>query len=242
MEFIIDSVNLEEIKDAFKYLPVVGITSNPSIIAKELSQHNRDTLGNVSLELFYEHMKKIVKTLEDNASLHIQTIATNAIDMVREAHYIKKHIYTYAYIKIPATKEGLKAIKILKEYDKDFRITATAVYDVSQALYATALNVDYIAPYVNRIIKIDEDPYKLITDTVKVINKYGYKTKILAASFKDQNQIIKAINAGAQAITAPHNLLLEVFNNDSIDKAVQDFTNDWENTFGTDSGIYDDDK
>lgn len=150
---MIDSVNLKKIKDIYEYLPISGFTSNPSIIAKELSNLHKDVIGAFLHQLFYDHMQNIAKSIEINLTLHIQTLATTVDDIVKKADFIKKHISSYVYIKIPTTKEGLKAIKNLKFVDKDFRISATAIYDITQALYAVALNADYVIPYVNRIEK-----------------------------------------------------------------------------------------
>lgn len=233
MEFIIDSVNLDEIREVFDYLQMQGVTSNPSIIAKELSLNN-DFLRQQN---FYSHMQTIESLIGPNASLHIQTVALKAEDIIEEAYLIKKHISKYAYVKIPATKEGLKAIKLLKAADRDFRITATAIYTTFQAFYAITLNVDYIVPYVNRIESLNNDPYKLISDSVALVKRDNYKTEVLAASFKNTEQIIKAISAGSVAITASYDLLLQVFKNPHIDVAIETFKNDWQTVFGVGSGI-----
>ena len=148
MEIIIDTVNLEEIKEAVEYMPIVGVTSNPSIV-KQTSPKD-----------FFEHMREIRKIIGKQRSLHIQVISKECDEMVKEAHRILEEVDEEVYIKIPVSYEGIKAIKILKE--EGVHITATAIYDLMQAYMALAAKADYIAPYVNRIGNLGADPMELI--------------------------------------------------------------------------------
>ena len=225
MEFIIDTVDLQEIKEAVEYMPIVGVTSNPSIV-KITSPKN-----------FFDHMKEIRKIIGKERSLHIQVISKDCDQMVAEAKRILKEIDEEVYIKIPVSYEGIKAIKILKE--KGINVTATAVYDLMQAYMALAAGADYIAPYVNRIGNLGADPFELINELSNRIVMDGYNTKIIAASFKGVQQIRDSFNNGAEAITAPVSVLKQIFANPNIEKAVDDFNQDWYAIYGKGTGICD---
>ena len=132
MEFIIDTVNLEDIKEAVEYMPIVGVTSNPSIVKK------------TSPKDFFQHMKEVRKIIGKERSLHIQVISKECDEIVKEAHRIIEEIDDQVYIKVPVSYEGVKAIKQLKS--EGVNVTATAVYDLMQAYMALAAGADYIAP------------------------------------------------------------------------------------------------
>lgn len=225
MEFIIDTVNIEEIKDAVEYLPIVGVTSNPSIV-KATSPKN-----------FFDHMREIRTIIGTERSLHIQVISKDCETIVQEAHRILKEIDDQVYIKVPVSYEGVKAIKLLK--GEGLNVTATAVYDLMQAYMALAAGADYIAPYVNRIGNLGADPFELIGELSNRIAMDGYHTKIVAASFKGVQQVKDSINSGAHAITAPVAILKQIFANPNIEKAVNDFNSDWYSMYGEGKGICD---
>lgn len=223
MEFIIDTIDLAEIKEAVDYMPIVGVTSNPSIV-KITSPTN-----------FFDHMRQIREIIGKERSLHIQVISKECDQMVEEAHRILKEIDNEVYIKIPVSYEGIKAIKILKA--KGIKVTATAVYDLMQAYMALAAGADYIAPYVNRIGNLGGDPYTLINELSNRIIMDGADTKIVAASFKGVQQVSDSFNNGAEAITAPVAILKQIFANPNIEKAVDDFNKDWYAIYGEEKGI-----
>lgn len=225
MEFIIDTVNLEEIKETVEYMPIVGVTSNPSIV-KATSPEN-----------FFDHMRAIREIIGKERSLHIQVISKECDEIVKEAHRILKEVDDEVYIKVPVSYEGVKAIKILKA--EGVHITATAVYDLMQAYVALAAGADYIAPYVNRIGNLGADPMELIDELSNRMIMDDYESKIVAASFKGVQQIKDAFNHGAQAITAPVSLLKQIFMNPNIEKAVDDFNQDWYSMYGEGVGICD---
>lgn len=225
MEFILDTVDLEEIKDGIDHMPISGVTSNPSIVKK------------TSPEDFFGHMRNIREIIGKDRSLHIQVISLDADTIVKEAHRILKEIDDQVYIKVPVSYEGLKAIKMLKE--EGVNVTATAVYDLMQAYFALAAGADYIAPYVNRIGNLGSDPMELIGSLQDRIENDGYDCKIVAASFKGVEQIKNAFNCGAESVTAPYAVLKQVFANPNIDKAVTDFNQDWYSVYGEGKGICD---
>lgn len=225
MEFIIDTVNLEEIKDAVEHMPIVGVTSNPSIV-KATSPQN-----------FFEHMRAVRDIIGQERSLHIQVISKECDEIVKEAHRILEEIDDQVYIKVPVSYEGIKAIKQLKK--EGIKVTATAVYDLMQAYMALAAGTDYIAPYVNRIGNLGSDPMELINELSNRIMMDGYDCKIIAASFKGVQQVRDSLNNGAQAITAPVAVLKQIFANPNIEKAANDFNSDWYSIYGEGKGICD---
>ena len=170
-------------------------------------------------------------------SLHIQVISKECDEIVKEAHRILEEIDDQVYIKVPVSYEGVKAIKKLKA--EGVNVTATAVYDLMQAYMALVAGADYIAPYVNRIGNLGNDPMELIDELSNRIVQDGYDCKILAASFKGVHQVRDAFNYGSQAITAPVEVLKQIFANPSIEKAVNDFNSDWYDVYGEGKGICD---
>jgi TalC/MipB family fructose-6-phosphate aldolase len=225
MEFIIDTVNLEEIKDAVDHMPISGVTSNPSIVKA------------TSPKDFFGHLREIRKIIGKERSLHVQVISKDCDTIIKEAKRIVEEVDDQVYIKVPVSYEGVKAIKILKE--QGYYVTATAVYDLMQAYMALEAKADYIAPYVNRIGNLGSDPYELINELSNRIVMDDYNCKILAASFKGVQQVRDSINNGAQSITAPVAVLKQIFANPNIEKAVNDFNSDWYSVYGEGVGICD---
>lgn len=213
MEFLLDTIDLNQIKEAVEYLPITGVTCNPSIVKKT---NPKD---------FFEHCRSIRKIITTSRSLHIQVTAQDYEGMIEEAKTIVGKIDKHVYIKIPVTYEGIKALKTLKQ--QGYNTTATAVYDLMQAYLALACNVDYIAPYVNRIGNLGGNPQELINELSNKIISDNYQTKIVGASYKNLQQIKESFNNGANAITTTLDLLKTIFDNPSIDKAVKDFNDDW---------------
>lgn len=222
MELMLDNANLETIKEFAEIYPYVGVTSNPTIIKKE---------GKIN---FFEHFRKIRQIIGKERSLHIQVVSQTADEMIKEAEKIVEKIDKDVYIKIPVTEEGLRAIKHLKE--RNFKITATAIYTKMQGLVAIAAGADYIAPYYNRIQSRGSDASATIACFRQNINYFGKHTKILAASFHHGGQVTNALQAGADAVTIQPDLLREMVcanYTNYINNAVETFAADWEQSQGT---------
>lgn len=224
MELIIDTIDLEEVKELIDYLPIVGVTSNPSIVKR------------THPERFFEHMVKL-KKLIDGRQLHVQVISKNAEGMVEEAKKILDVLGSDTYIKIPASYEGIKAMGILNK--KGVNITATAIYDLMQSYISLQAGAKYIAPYVNRISNLDGDPFELIASLSAKIKEDHYDCKIVAASFKNARQVKEAYRYGAQAATVTYDVIKTIFKNPNIEKAVDDFDADWYSMYGENVGILD---
>ena len=224
MELMFDNANLETIKEFAEIYPYVGVTSNPTIIKKE---------GKID---FFNHFKKMREIIGKERSLHIQVVSQTCEEMIKEAEKIVERIDKDVYIKIPVTEEGLKAIKYLKA--KGYKITATAIYTKMQGLVAIAAGADYIAPYFNRIQSRGSDASATVACFRQNIDYFKKPTKILAASFHHGGQVIKALQAGADAVTLQPDLLREMIcvnPTNYIENAVTTFAEDWESSQGTKS-------
>lgn len=213
MEYILDTINLEKIERSLKFLPVSGVTSNPSIVKKE---------GKIDVK---DHFLKLKELIGPERTLHIQVTGDTVEDMLKDARWILDHIGRETYIKVPVTEAGLQVIKELKH--QEVKITATAIYTISQAFLAIAYDVDYFAPYYNRMENMGMDPLELITACRNQIDDGGYQTKILAASFKNMGQVNKAFMAGAQSVTVDPDIVVNGLQMSEIQKAVDDFNWDW---------------
>lgn len=218
MEYLLDTANLKDIETYQSYFPITGVTSNPSIVKKE---------GKID---FFSHMKEIRSLIGIEKSLHIQVTATDTKGMLQDADIILSKVDNGVFIKVPVTLEGIQVIKELKK--QKVNITATAIYTKQQGFLAMEAGADYIAPYYNRMENSSIDPKEVISSFAAMIDRYSYKTKILAASFKNAGQVDQAFLAGAQSATMDPNILADALKMPSILKAVEDFSKDWKDTFG----------
>ncbi|MGM0240803.1 fructose-6-phosphate aldolase [Enterococcus sp. AZ103] len=224
MEFLLDTANLTEITRYNDSLPLAGVTSNPSIIKKE---------GKID---FFNHMKQIREIIGFDKSLHVQVVAKDYEGMLKDAETILAKIDEQVYIKVPTSEVGLKVMKELKK--RDINVTATAIYTKMQGYLAIAAGADYLAPYFNRMENLSIDSSEVIYQLVEEITRTKSATKILAASFKNVGQVTSALESGSQAATMGADILAAAFAMPSIEQAVTDFSNDWEETFGEDVTIY----
>ncbi|MGO4928399.1 fructose-6-phosphate aldolase [Fundicoccus sp. Sow4_F4] len=223
MEFIIDTANLEEIKHYHEVLNLTGVTTNPSICKKE---------GNVD---FFAHMNAIREIIGLDKSFHVQVVSQDYDGMLEDAAAILDKIDDQVYIKVPTTETGLRVMKELKK--RNINVTATGIYTKMQAYLAMNVGADYLAPYYNRMENINIDPREAITDIANMIKQSGSKTKILAASFKNVNQVTNAFECGAHAATMGVDMIATALNLPSIQKAVDDFQTDWETIHGEGSNV-----
>lgn len=218
MQFLIDTANLDEIKRLNDFAPIVGVTTNPSIMKNE---------GNIC---FYSHLREMREVIGFSKSLHVQVVATDYEGMIRDAEAILENVDQDVYIKIPVTTEGLKAIKELKS--RGVNITATAIYTKFQAYLAIAANADYVAPYYNRMENLNIDPVDVIQSIAEIIERTASHTQILAASFKNANQVITAYEVGSETATMSVDIIETALAMPSISQAVEAFSDDWEAIHG----------
>ena len=218
MKYLIDSANLDEIRALSEYLPIAGVTSNPSIVKKE---------GSVP---FFAHMREIRSIIGNLRPLHIQVTATDYDGMMRDAEAVFRHVDEKVFIKVPVDFEGVKVIKALRRQGAN--VTATAVYGMDQAFMALEAGADCIAPYYNRMEALGVDAASVIGNIAGIIAHYGYETEILAASFKQPAQIDRAILAGAHSVTVAPDVLRGIFAKQVVVDAVQAFSDDWTGLYG----------
>ena len=218
MKYLIDSANLDEIRALSEYLPIAGVTSNPSIVKKE---------GSVP---FFAHMREIRSIIGNLRPLHIQVTATDYDGMMRDAEAVFRHVDEKVFIKVPVDFEGVKVIKALRRQGAN--VTATAVNGMDQAFMALEAGADCIAPYYNRMEALGVDAASVIGNIAGIIAHYGYETEILAASFKQPAQIDRAILAGAHSVTVAPDVLRGIFAKQVVADAVQAFSDDWTGLYG----------
>ena len=216
MKLIIDDANLEKIKQVYEYFPVSGVTTNPTILTK-------------SGKLPYDVLFQIRKFIGDDQELHAQVIADNAEDMIKEAHTMLTMLGDNTFVKIPVTREGLKAIKALKK--EGVNITATATYSAVQAYLAAEAGADYVAPYVNRISNLAQDGVGVVRDIQDIFRNNNYKTQVLAASFKNAYQVIELAKYGIGAATINPDIIESLVQNASVAAAVQTFSEDFHSAY-----------
>ena len=217
MKLIVDHADLDQIKELFEYFPVSGVTTNPTIITRT----GKDP---------YEVLKSIREFIGADAELHAQVISSDAEGMMAEAKVMRETVGGNFYVKIPTTKEGLKAIKNLKK--EGFKVTATAVYTSIQAYLAAEAGADYVAPYLNRIDNLGYDGIQTACDIHDIFENNGYQTKVLAASFKNTQQVLELAKYGVGAATVAPDVIRNFVNNVAVDSAVDAFVKDFNATYG----------
>ena len=217
MKFIIDDADIAKIKDIYNTFAVDGVTTNPSILAKSGRQP-------------YEVLTEIREFIGPDAELHVQVIAPDSEGMVRDGHRIVEVLGKNTYVKVPTTKEGLRAMKLL--HGEGIRVTATAIYTRMQAFLAAKAGADYAAPYVNRIDNLGGDGVKTAQDIHDIFRKNGLNCQVLAASFKNSQQVQELCEYGIGAATISPDVIEALIKNDSVTMAVEAFVKDFEGLCG----------
>lgn len=222
MQLVIDSANIEKINKLIEFFPIDGVTTNPSIIVNEKKPY---------LPL----LKEIRTVMGDKKELFVQVISKNATDMVEEAKYICETLSGNIIIKVPVTMEGIKTIKLLKQ--EGIRTLATTVYTPMNAYLAAKAGAEYVAPYVNRIDNLTGNGVKVVSEITDIFSRHHLSCKVLAASFKNVQQIHNICLAGAQGITAAPELIEALIAHPSIEENVGKFRKDWLDQYGEESFI-----
>lgn len=217
MKLLIDDANIEKIKKIYEYYAVDGVTTNPSILAKNGKNP-------------YETLKEIREFIGKEAELHVQVVSSTAEEMVEEGKKIVKELGENTYVKIPTVPEGLKAMKQLSK--EGYKITATAIYTPIQAYLAAKAGADYTAPYVNRIDNLGTNGIEVTRKIHDIFENNGLKTQILAASFKNSLQVLELCEYGVGASTVAPDIIEGFINNPNISSAVDVFTKDFEGLCG----------
>ena len=217
MKYLIDSANLEDIRYGREFYPIDGVTTNPSLAAKEKKE-------------FAKLIDDIRGIIGNDKMLHVQATAKKAEDIVAEAEMLRDRLGGRFYVKIPIGEEGLKAMAMIKK--KGIGITATAVFTPQQALIAARAGADFVAPYVNRLDNITADGAQVVADIVKLFDVYQLDCQVLAASFKNVEQLHRVALAGAHSATISLDLLKAAISHPMTDSAVEGFDRDWAGTYG----------
>ncbi len=217
MKFLIDDANIEKIKKIYEFYAIDGVTTNPSILAKAGKNP-------------YEVLSEIRDFIGDKQELHAQVISLKAETMIKEAYKMTEVLGRETFVKIPTIPEGLKAMK--KLHAQGFKITATAIYTPMQAYLAAKAGADYVAPYVNRIDNLGANGVESVKLIQNIIENCNFNTKILAASFKNSNQVQELCAFGIGAVTVAPEVIENLIRNASVKEAEQDFIDDFEKLCG----------
>ena len=217
MKLIIDDAHIELIRRVYEFYPVDGVTTNPTILAK--SGRNP-----------YEVLKEIRAFIGEEAELHVQAVSREALGMIKEARRIVSELGKSTYVKIPSVPEGFKAMKMLRE--EEIRITATAVYTPMQAFLAAKCGASYTAPYINRIDNMGYNGIQTAKNIHDIFKNNQLPTEVLAASFKNSQQLLELCEYGVGAATVAPEVIEGLVKNQAITAAVDDFIKDFEDLTG----------
>ncbi|HQB32393.1 MAG TPA: transaldolase family protein [Erysipelotrichaceae bacterium] len=210
MKLIIDTANVKEIKRLCEILNVWGVTTNPTIIARE----NKP---------FEKVIAEIDEVLDKKQTLFVQVVSTDYESMVEEGRYIaslRKNIV----VKVPVTADGLKAIKTL--HKEGIKILATAINNATQGFVAALNGAEYLAPYVNRMSNYTDGVEETII-LQEMLDEHDLDTEIIAASLKNTGQVKELIRNGIESVTLPVDIADLMYLNPATDEAIDAFTNNW---------------
>jgi len=217
MIYILDTADLSEIKHANEFYPIEGVTTNPSIIAKEKCD-------------FRQRLLDIRSIIGDEKMLCVQTTSKSADDIVKEARALKKLVGGVFYIKIPIGEAGLKACMQLSK--EGIGVLMTAIFTPAQALMAAKAGAKLVAPYVNRLEMINGNSAGTIAEMVAILDHFKLDCKVLAASFKNVQRVSDVALAGCHYATVSLAVLSASVKHPMTDLAVEGFDRDWESVYG----------
>ncbi len=215
MKILIDDANIEAIKRLYPVFPIDGVTTNPSILAKSGRQP-------------YDVLKEIRAFIGADAELHVQVVGKTADAMLEDVERIHKELGANTYTKIPVNAAGLEVIQRLRKAQPSAHITATAIYTPMQAFLAAKAGADYTAPYINRIDNLGADGIATAKVIQDMFTKNGLPCQILAASFKNSQQVQALAQYGVGAATIAPAVIEGLVRNAAVAAAIDDFTNDFE--------------
>ena len=214
MEFFIDTADIEAIRELCSYLPIDGVTTNPSLIAKE----GRD---------FIETIKEITTIVDGPISAEV--VAPDAEGMVKEAEKLAA-LHENIVIKIPVTAEGLKAVKILSS--KGIKTNVTLIFSAAQALLAARAGATYVSPFVGRLDDISSNGISLIADIAEIFAIHDINCEIISASIRSPQSVVDSAKAGAHIATIPYKVITQMLGHPLTDSGIDRFMKDWDAAFG----------
>lgn len=212
MKFFIDTANLDEIREAYDLGVLDGVTTNPSLMAKE---------GISGDEKVIQHYIDICEIVDGDVSAEV--ISTNFDGIVAEGEKLAK-LHKNIVVKVPMIKEGVKALKYFSE--KNIRTNCTLVFSAGQALLAAKAGASYVSPFIGRLDDISTDGLNLIEQIRTIYDNYGYTTEILAASVRHPMHIMDCAEIGADVITAPLKAIMALLNHPLTDIGLEKFLAD----------------
>ena len=214
MRFFLDTANVEHIKEANEMGVICGVTTNPSLVAKE----GRD---------FNEVIKEITSIVDGPISGEV--VAEDAAGMIKEGREIAA-IHKNMIVKIPMTAEGLKATKVLSK--EGIKTNVTLIFSATQALLAANAGATYVSPFLGRIDDISMDGMELVRNIAEIFAIHGIETEIIAASVRNPIHVIQAAQAGADISTIPYSLVLQMIKHPLTEQGLEKFKADWAAAFG----------
>ncbi|MDH5399586.1 MAG: fructose-6-phosphate aldolase [Cyclobacteriaceae bacterium] len=213
MKFFIDTANLDEIREAYDLGVLDGVTTNPSLMAKE------GITGEANIRA---HYKAICDIVDDNVSAEV--ISTDFAGMIREAEELVT-IDDKIVVKIPMIKDGIKAIKYLS--DEGIRTNCTLVFSAGQALLAAKAGATYLSPFIGRLDDISSDGLQLIAQIVDIYDNYGFETEVLAASIRHTMHLVECAEIGADVVTCPLKVITGLLKHPLTDSGLEQFLADY---------------
>ncbi len=216
MRFFIDTANTEDVKKANDMGIICGVTTNPSLIAKE----GRD---------FVEVIKEITSIVDGPISGEVKATTEDAEGMIAEGREIAA-IHPNMVVKIPMTVEGLKAVKVLTA--EGIRTNVTLVFSAAQALLAARAGATYVSPFLGRLDDISMPGIDLICDIMDIFKEHGIETEIIAASVRNPIHVIDCAKAGADIATVPYSVLVQMVKHPLTDQGIEKFKADYKAVFG----------
>ena len=213
MKFFLDTANLDELKKGAAWGIVDGVTTNPSLIAKEGKP-------------FEEHIREICDIIDGPISAEV--VELESAGMIKQGRELSK-IHKNVIVKCPLTREGIKATSTLSK--EGIRVNVTLCFSAAQALLAAKAGAYFVSPFVGRLDDIGYTGIELIQSIVHIYKNYGFKTQVLAASLRSPTHVIDSAAAGADIGTMPFKVLDMLFNHPLTDKGMDQFMKDWNKAF-----------
>lgn len=210
MKFFIDTANLKEIKEANEMGLIDGVTTNPSLVAKE---------GKLD---FQKHIAKICDLVDGDVSVEVTSLDSEG--MLKEGREFAK-IASNVVVKCPLTLEGLKATRIFTA--EGIKTNVTLCFSAAQAILAAKAGATYVSPFIGRLDDIAENGMQLIENIVTIYGNYGYTTQVLAASIRHPMHIVDAALVGADVATIPFKVIQQLVKHPLTDKGLETFLSDW---------------
>ncbi len=210
MKFFIDTANLDEIREANDMGLIDGVTTNPSLVARE---------GDIDFKTRIAEICAIV-----SGDISAEVTAMDTAGMLREGRELAR-IASNVVVKCPLTLDGLKATRTFR--DEGIKVNVTLCFSAAQALLAAKAGASYISPFIGRLDDIAQDGMQLIRDIVQIYDNYGYETEVLAASIRHPMHIVDCALAGAHVATIPFKTLTQLVKHPLTDKGLESFLSDW---------------